>query len=179
MIFIDGKEWCPVSFPNGETQFKLPWNKDEELTYFFMRYDEDYDIFCLYNLIELGYRMNQEWRCIIVSPYLPYSRSERLTEQNEHPVLTVMAKIFNHPAVMRVECYDIHSKVAKTLCGKIDEFCFLEHPVEFNKSYLDYVIEAHGVDYLFFPDAGAQNRYWGYKEHFPCFVGKKNAWRWR
>lgn len=177
MILIDGKEWKPMHFPNGETQFKLPFGihfaNHYDIT---MRYDDDTDIFYLYALVALAGYTDPNIHLHLIIPYLPYARADRMTNQHEYPAVVMITKILNHPCVSNVYCYDIHSDIAKTLCTKIQEGCFLDIPInrkDTDQSYLNYVIKAHSVDYLFFPDEGAQKRYLEYAELYPSFVGQK------
>lgn len=177
MILIDGKEWKSMHFPNGETQFKFPLDiKFSNHHHITMRYDDDTDIFYLYALIELLSYTNHDIRLSLTIPYLPYARADRMTTQGEYPAVVMMTKILNHPCVSNVRCYDLHSDVAKTLCTKIQEECFLSIPVDVSddgKTYLSDVIKAHSIDYLFFPDEGAQKRYQSYSGTYPSFVGQK------
>lgn len=169
MILLNGKEIEFGVFPNGETHVKTKISIMEvanETNTISFKYENDSD------LIKLMFLKNHI-DTLVISPcdlviyYMPYSRMDR-SEGGSVFTLKYVARMINLMYFQTVYVIEPHSDVT---CAVLDNAI----PIMVNFSLVKDVMERVGfdpeMDYLVFPDAGAQKRYHSLK--YPHLVGFK------
>lgn len=106
-------------FPSGEVGVKLPFWVEEEVDYdFYARIDFNFEgnhdeIFVVLNLIDALRRVGvKAYAIVVVIPYLPYSRQDRVCHPGESFALEVFMNVLATSGAT-VQTYDVHSKVAE------------------------------------------------------------------
>jgi ribose-phosphate pyrophosphokinase len=171
MILLNGKEVEFEVFPNGESKLiydsmEKSYSSEENVLLF--KYRSDGDLIRLAMVKDFLDYLEVSSR--LVMSYMPYSRMDRGTKENPHFTLKVIGKFINNLNFLKVYVIEPHSDVTG---GVLDNYI----PYYINFQLLPLVEKEIGfdkdIDFLFFPDAGAQKRYnslKGYKQ----LVGHKN-----
>ena len=170
MIWVNGKEWGQVRFPNNEHQFLCLPDRFNMID-ITVRYDGDEDLLALF--FALNYLKSKNVAARIHIPYLPYSRADKYTTQNELPVLKCMSDMLNQYNVRFVNTYDVHSESSRLLINNLNELSIIKKSGRHN-SYLEQVVSENAVDYIFLPDAGAKKRYEESLKDYKVFCGSKH-----
>lgn len=171
MIWVNGKEWGQVQFPNKEHQFLTVRHPCALTTRIVVRYDGDDDLFKLVMLLE--YCKLKGVKPSIMIPYLPYARADRYTNQDELPTLKFLAEVLNRYDVYQITTYDVHSESARLLINQLDELSIVGK-CNSPDLYLEQVVSENAVDYIFLPDAGAKKRYEESLKDYKVFCGSKH-----
>lgn len=168
MIILNGLEVQFESFPNGETKLlqETVWASAMGNIIDF-KYEEDGDLIKLMFVKKFVDGFGYPTRLTI--EYMPYSRMDR--SENKSPfTLKYISEFINNLNFDRVKVIEPHSDVTPALLDRSESLYI-------NFDLLEKVCKEIGfdkeIDYLFFPDAGAQKRYHslkGYKQ----LVGYKN-----
>lgn len=165
-------------FPDGTINFKL----DEELKtceceyeptntpchLIQWNYENDSEMFIVYCLVNMLKEQEVEKNIILVLPYLPNARMDRIKNNNEAFTLKYFAKFINSLNFATVYVFDIHSNVGAALIDRCVEIYPLRE--------VQIVINEENINTLYFPDEGAVKRY---AEEFdkPFVFGmKKRDW---
>ncbi len=165
MVYINGKEFGNLYFPNGEINFKefeLNENKEVEVTVYF---DSNEDLFKLMILGEALEDMDGSISTLSF-PYFPYSAMDRKMSDQLF-TLKYMANIINKLHATEVHFFDPHSEVMTEL---------VENSVVLYEEVLQEILvelENHKVDVIMLPDAGAHKKYLKYFKYFPICYGNK------
>lgn len=145
---IKYKKW---NFPSGELGVKLE-NLPEVITWTEVEwyYENNEEIF---EVLLLSDAINRFGRILdlLLIPYLPYSRQDRVCHAGESFSLEVFAKLINMVNAQQVRTWDVHSEVA---CYKIDRLVNVDQYIM--ATYLPK------FDFLIAPDKGAAEKA---KEH--------------
>lgn len=115
---IDGQ---PVSidlrrFPAGETFLRLPENQGHhaspQVASVTLAFDGNDDLLNLALLVDaLRRRYCSKLRIVLVMPYLPYARQDRVCAEGESLSLKVVCDFINNLNLAEVICWNIHSDV--------------------------------------------------------------------
>lgn len=168
MIKLNGAILDFKTFPNGETRVDggqiLHALRDSGWNHIGFKYENDSDLIKLMFLKRfLDNTEARNTKIILDIAYMPYSRMDRVEGESVF-TLKYVSEFINSLKFDEVDIFEPHSDVTCALVDKsIAHYPTIEllrqvvHKVGFNKD----------VDYLFFPDAGAQKRYSkveGYKQ---------------
>jgi ribose-phosphate pyrophosphokinase len=169
MICLNGTEIKFSHFPNGETHVpdidptNLADGSPHKIDF---SYESDDDLLHLWFLAH-----HLEWnRCLYIN-YLPYSRMDRKVG-NSVFTLRAVVDLINKMAFHSVKIVEPHSDVATQLIARSEALMVSSYlvprwvmpEIEFNTS----------LDWLVFPDEGAQKRYGGVDGPIaPTLVGNK------
>lgn len=140
-------------FPSGEVGVKLPsWVAEEVDHDSCARIDFNFEgnhdeIFVVLNLIDALKRVGvREYAIIVVIPYLPYSRQDRVCHPGESFALEVFMNVLATSGAT-VQTYDVHSKVA-------EKWSWLQNIPQLVCS----VDLPKGFDFLVGPDKGSTDK---------------------
>lgn len=150
-------------FPNGETLVDgdqiLNHAKDHNVITF--KYENDSDLIKL--MFVKNYLDDQNFKSSLMIYYMPYSRMDRV-EGSSVFTLKYVSNFINSLCFEKVTLIEPHSDVSLALINKSTG----RYPsIELLDKVISEVDFNPDVDYLFFPDAGAQKRYSkvkGYKQ---------------
>ncbi|WP_028609325.1 ribose-phosphate pyrophosphokinase [Paenibacillus harenae] len=155
MLKLNGMKLHFKPFPNGETLV----NGDEILTHMtdfntiYWKYEEDGDLIKL--MFVKSYLDARRAKCSLTIAYMPYSRMDRV-EGTSAFTLKYTAAFLNSLQFESVTVIEPHSDVTLALIDR----SLAKYPTI---QLLEQVVTEVGfdpeLDYLFFPDAGAQKRY--------------------
>jgi ribose-phosphate pyrophosphokinase len=159
MITINGKEVEFTKFPNGETKINessILLNLDPFLTNrIHFKYEEDGDLIKLMFVSEYMKEIKANINNHLLIYYMPYSRMDR-SEDGSAFTLKYVTKFINSLGFESISVVEPHSDVTPALLD-------YSHSIMITKSLIPVVYEEIGfdpyVDYVVFPDAGAQKRY--------------------
>lgn len=168
MIYLNGRKLEFKTFPNGETlvDAKQISNSITGANWqdVVLKYEDDSDLIKL--MFVRKFLANTQLSLKIL--YMPYSRMDRVEGKSAF-TLKFVCDFINEMRFEEVVVLEPHSDVTTALLNNV----IAEYPTI---DYLDDVLELIGfnkrVDYLFFPDAGAQKRY-SKLEGFKTAVGYK------
>ena len=168
MIKFNGNTVIFESFPNGESRLLTDNIKDLMFNRISFKYEGDSDLIKLMLLKNHLDDLNIN-KVNLVIYYMPYSRMDR--SENKSPfTLKYISNFINSLNFTDIKVIEPHSDVTNALLNKVE-------PLYINFDLLPRVLKDVNfdldVDYLFYPDAGAQKRYSklkGYKH----LVGYKN-----
>lgn len=163
MIKINGTALEFKTFPNGETLVdgEQILNHAEGSNIISFKYESDGDLIKL--MFVKNFLDDHNFNASLVIYYMPYSRMDRV-EGSSVFTLKYVSNFINTMGFEQVTLIEPHSDVSLALVNKSRA----KYP---SIELLERVIQETGfnpeVDYLFFPDAGAQKRYSkvkGYKQ---------------
>lgn len=177
MLYINNTLLESKSFPDGTPlmkleELRLPANKPVIITWL---YDNDAEcmrlLFLTQHLKSKGYN-----DIILVMPYIPNARFDRVKEDTEVFTLKYFAEFINSMNFKKVYALDPHSYVSEALINNIVpvspdamiEDVLVDIPTDIKRDLV-----------LFFPDEGAMKRYSNLatKYGFKCvFASKKRDW---
>lgn len=166
MIYVNGKEVNFSQFPNGETKVDESSIDCEHLSEIILKFENDLDLIRL--MFVKKYLDSLYCQSFLRVGYMPYSRMDR-SENNSAFTLKYVSEFINSLNFDSIEISEPHSDVCVALLNR----CATTYPTE---HILEDVIKItnfdKGIDYLYFPDAGAQKRY-GNINGFNQLVGFK------
>lgn len=171
MIFINGKQYTIKLFPDGTpnmTDINIQDRKDIRTVVIEWRYENNGEQVILYNLVNFI----KDVLCVpvqLILPYVPNARMDRVKNSiQEVHTLKYFCKFINDLDFDRVYVTDVHSPVTMTL---------LERAIEFDvSSKVINLIDNLNVDYIFFPDKGALERYDYLITRTPFYGVKTRDW---
>lgn len=146
MIKINGTEFAPTKFPNGEIGFELDVDECVNIDWF---YQDDNE------LLQLAFIANQCFPGGLNIHYLPYSRMDRI-KGNWAFTLKTVCNMINDMNWSYVNVAEPHSDVCIALLNNARAYYPTRH--QFDHVCEDIGFEK-GVDVIVFPDAGAEKRY--------------------
>ena len=169
MIRVNGKEVEIEHFPDstlliknicldGEGHIEWKFENNEELVtlQFLVRHLRDNGV------AKLSLKMH----------YIPNARQDRVKSSNDVFTLKYFAEIINGLEFDTIEVLDPHSKVSEQLIKNL--------VVKTPKQYIEKVISQVGLsstrDIIFYPDAGARDRYNGMINHQCAYGVKVRDW---
>lgn len=168
MILLNGEEIKFKRFPNNETRMEINKQMIKSTNQVSFKYENDSDLIKLM-FVKKYLDNNSTVENKLVLYYMPYSRMDR-KEGDSVFTLKYVSDFINKLKFNEVKVIEPHSDVTAALLENVKtnyiNFKLLPlvlKDVEFNKN----------IDYLFFPDAGAQKRYHSLKG-FKLLVGYKN-----
>lgn len=169
MILLNGKEVQYEKFPNGETRMIIDKNDVDTINSISFKYHDDSDLIKLLFLKRYIDEIGLSVLNNLTIYYMPYSRMDR-KEGDSVFTLKYISEFINYLKFNQVEVIEPHSDVTAALLNKVNAnfINFKLLPMVMNEIGFD-----KDLDFLFFPDAGAQKRYHnliGYKQ----LVGYKN-----
>ena len=153
MIKLNGHIIEQGRFPDGT----LALNVDvEKFAYNFRNcitwlYDGDYELFTIMSLVDILKRINRLAERILVMPYLPNARMDRIKSNDENFSLKVFANWLNGLEFDSVIVENVHSNVSTALINNIKD-CLPEGDIK-------NIAKKYNFDVIFFPDEGACKRY--------------------
>lgn len=167
MIHVNGELIEQHHFSAGELEIKLePIEGNVGITW---NYESDEELFTI-ACIRCHYANN---RCVLIMPYLPHARMDRVKNPEDVFTLKVFASFINGLHFEKVYVLDAHSNVGVALI----ERCVNESPKEHIQRAINKLGYAEGNLCLFFPDEGAQKRYGEmFPDHPQAFGIKKRNW---
>ena len=151
MLKLNGKEIKTKRFTDVTLNQKVTWNPIGRNTITWV-YEDDRELFQLYTVT----RHLQEhgvYDIVIVLPYIPNARMDRVKHDNEVFTMKYFAEIINSLHFSRVKVFDPHSAVSEALLNRIEIIPVAE--------YIKRAISEIGNENLvmFYPDEGAVKRY--------------------
>ena len=161
MISVNGEIVPPTRFPDGTQSFKLDLNHAYAKHTILWKYDDDAECIMLWNIVHHIRSQAPVARIVLVMPYIPNARMDRVKNQGEIFTLKWFAEFINTLCFDRVEVFDVHSNVATAL---IDRVVNRDPQIEVS-SVIDRIGNENLI--LCFPDEGAAKRYSGlfYREY--------------
>jgi len=148
-------------FPAGETFLRLGYMPPAWGLSIKLNYESNSDLIDLALLVDaLRREYGSEVEIILVMPYMPYARQDRVCSPGESLSLKVVADFINSLGFTEVVCYDLHSNVAEALINNL-----VHRPAtEKIASLLEWL--DHDTTVLVSPDAGANKKVLGIaKDH--------------
>lgn len=166
MFLLNSKEISFGQFPNKELNLPLEQFGDiGEYNYLVWHYNNNGDFLKLGLIVDYLKSMNCE--TILYIGYLPYSRMDR-TNQNYSMSLKFVTSFINSLNLKQVIIREPHSKVSLDLINNSeqDSWCIRN---------IDYAINLFKIESIFYPDAGAMDRYLkGDNYDIPYATGSKS-----
>lgn len=167
MIKVNGIKVTVGHFPDNSLLFK--YNTPARIHEITWLYENDEEQVILYYLVK--HLNKHDFKDIIlVLPYIPNARMDRVKNREEVFTLKYFAEFINSLNFSAVKVFDPHSNVSEALIQNIDFFNignFIRNNVLVDK---DNNIK---YDFLFFPDEGAMKRY-SNLFNIPFVYGQKN-----
>lgn len=155
MIKLNGVQLSEKTFPNGETLVngEEVWGLIKTYNHIFFKYENDAD---LIKLMFLKKHLDADNHfCDLEIAYMPYSRMDRI-EGFSVFTLKYVCDFINQLKFNGVSVHEAHSDITAALLENVvildttsSLLCEVKEIVEFDPE----------VDYIFYPDAGAQKRY--------------------
>ena len=174
MILLNEKEIQAEHFLDGTqrmTDVQMPANEDGDIKIKW-HYQNDEELLTLYYLVNHMRDNGYAGRYILIMPYLPNARMDRVKSEKEVFTLKWFCKIINDMKFSRIYILDPHSNVSAALLDN----AVIGSPAKFVAMAL-YSMAADGVDVknmvLYYPDSGAQKKYAELFPDMPCCYGKK------
>jgi len=161
VILVNETKLKITMFPNGEQKIKIPWLENKN--YITLKWESDQDFI---NLMFLKHYLDDHGRgeVFLSILYFPYSRMDRQVGGDLF-TLKSLCKFINYLHFSRVVIHEPHSDVTPALLDRclvinttMELFCHFEKSIA-------------KPDFVFYPDAGAQKRY--YTGRYPNLVGNK------
>jgi ribose-phosphate pyrophosphokinase len=155
MIKINNQNYEIKKFPDGTlnmTNCRFPTQADIRPITIIWTFEHIEEQIVLYNLVKHLKNISGTSRIILILPYVPNARMDRVKDPySEVPTLKYFCEFINNLYFYRVIVCDVHSPVTMTLLDRaIDVGCI---------DYVESVIEEINPDFIFFPDHGAYDRY--------------------
>ena len=169
MIHVNGVLIEQHHFGAGELNIKL-FNCGKERINILWNYESDEEYFTLACIRHYFGAAD----CVLIMPYLPHARMDRVKNPEDVFTLQTFAELINILAFAEVRVLDAHSNVGPALIHR----CVNVNP----KEYIQKAIKTLGHEdlVLFFPDEGAQKRYGEMFPYYPQAFGiKKRNWETR
>ena len=142
MIKLNGYIVEQGRFPDGTLSInvdvkKLAFNFKNCITWL---YDGDYELFTIMSLVDILKRTNRLAERILVMPYLPNARMDRIKSNDENFSLKVFANWLNGLEFDRVVVENVHSNVSTALINNIKD-CLPEGDIKniFKKYNFDFL----------------------------------------
>ena len=153
MIKLNGYVVEQGRFPDGTLALnvdvkKFAFNFKNCITWL---YDGDYELFTIMSLVDILKRTNRLAERILVMPYLPNARMDRIKSNDENFSLKVFANWLNSLEFDSVIVENVHSNVSTALINNIKD-CLPEDDIK-------NIAKKYNFDVIFFPDEGACKRY--------------------
>lgn len=174
MIYLNGVEITSMEFPNGELNLlaieeAINARKRYRTNHFVMKYEDDKDLMALY-FAKKQVDLRTSDISILSIAYMPYSRMDRAETIQTPFMLKFTCDFINSLDFSEVHVHEAHSAVTGQLLNNVtevlDNIFFLEE-VKKSECFRE------SVDYLVFPDKGAQERYDGKITAKNILVGEK------
>lgn len=157
MITLNGKKVEFQTFPNKETRLDLDKSLLREVNKVIWKFEANGDIFELLQFDAVMTQMCEDYNLYI--SYMPYSRMDRIEQENTAYSLEIMACIINMlSSVHNIYIFDPHSPKTLDLLtyeGTLNAHCTKELDFSLAKHVLDETADK----WIVFPDAGAAKRY--------------------
>jgi ribose-phosphate pyrophosphokinase len=167
MMLLNGKEVEFKQFPNGETlvpdDIKLMM-----VNRISFKYENDSDLIKL--MLLKKFMDGAELPTVLDMYYMPYSRMDR-SEEGSVFTLKYIANFINDLNFAKVKIVEPHSDVTTAL---VDRSVAYFSNFDLLQSVMNEVDFHTSIDYLFFPDAGAQKRYHRLAQQYRHLVGYKH-----
>lgn len=145
-----------TKFPNGESlikrDFARPQIKDYKVS---LKFESDLDLIHLAMIKHEIDEVNGE--AILQLPYVPYSRMDR-TEGKNVFTLKAICKLINSLNFKEVHILEPHSDVCIALLDRVIPYNYTTQQL-LPKALKETGLNLNDVDYLVFPDGGAEKRY--------------------
>ena len=162
MIWINGQEILFSNFPNGETKMNedsIQQNLDEyQMAHIVFKFQEDGD---LINLMFVKKYVDtlSPYKAKLTIMYMPYSRMDRVEDSSAF-TLKYVSEFINYLDFCTVNIIEPHSDVTMALVDKVKA---MSMTVDIAKATLKEIGFNKDIDYIYFPDGGAEKRY---SKHF-------------
>lgn len=165
MILINGIEHDIINFPIGEMNINLQREIEGNTLVTFL-YEPNQFYFLTMLLKELRGKCE---KLDLFIPYLPYSREDRKIDGHVF-TLKHVADSLNSIGLDNVFMLDAHSNASIRLINNSRDMDFAKQLFE---SSIDMLEFNKKIDYVLFPDAGANNRYWEQFKQYKILTAKK------
>ena len=136
-------------YPNNERIYKIK-NYDTDYFVIDFKYETDLDISILIMCKKYLDDVFNNPKVILVMKYVPYSRMDRNIEGYMFS-LKYFCQLINDLKFHKVLVLDTHSNVTTTLLDRCEEIDI--------QQYIDEIFDKEKIDYVFYPDDGAMERY--------------------
>lgn len=165
MLKVNGKVVEIGHFPDGTLLIKgIDLNGNGEIEWKFESNEELVALqFLVAHLRDVGFN-----RLTLEMLYIPNARQDRVKSNADVFTLKYFAQIINGLKFDRVIVLDPHSKVSKELINYTDSLT----PKDYVNHVMDEIALNKESDIVFYPDAGAKDRYDGMIGH-QCAYGEK------
>lgn len=152
MISLNGEIINIKHFPDGTINFKVSGdNKIAPVSVIKWCYESDSEMFAVYCLANKIQDISPDIKLVLILPYLPNARMDRVKDSSEVFTLKYFAKFINSIGFDDVIIFDIHSNVGTALIDKAREMYPLNNVQE--------VIRRTNIDTLYYADEGGVKRY--------------------
>lgn len=170
MIKVNGIEITPDHFPDG-TQCLLEvsdefinfgMNNDIKITWLYENDSEMATLLFLKNHIKENFSDSLSFpRMILIMPYVPNARMDRVKSKTEVFTLKYFCDFINYLNFDKVVIFDPHSDVTPALINHVDVINTNEmiNKVLRDLELSDETPTYYGTTIIYFPDAGAMKRY--------------------
>lgn len=176
MIFVNEKEVNFTSFPDGTTSFRFDVGNENVYNIKWL-YDGDHECILLWHLTKhIRENRGRSVKIILVMPYIPNARMDRVKNEDEVFTLKWFAEFINTLDFDLVESYDPHSNVSEALINRFARIGVTRAVEEFVMRDIREVFDKEDV-LLCYPDEGASKRYSSEIEGGYVFCIKHRDWR--
>ena len=160
-VWINGQEWGTVQFPNREYQFKtVDFKRKNRIV---VQWKDSNDITKLLMLLSY-YKKSTAWwekELELLMPYLPYSRADRYTSQQEIPTIELLGDLLKPYPISSIGVMSPHSDASDVCLDRlvhIPTFLMAKDEVS-TRTVFENIVFKHNIDRICYPDKGAQKRY--------------------
>ena len=160
-VWINGQEWGTVQFPNREYQFKtVDFKRKNRIV---VQWKDSNDITKLLMLLSY-YKKSTAWwekELELLMPYLPYSRADRYTSQQEIPTIELLGDLLKPYPISSIGVMSPHSDASDVCLDRlvhIPTFLMAIDEVS-TRTVFENIVFKHNIDCICYPDKGAQKRY--------------------
>lgn len=156
-------------FPDGTLHIDLPTLSDNWVKIKW-NYENDAELFTLVCIR----RHYEEYPAILIMPYIPHARMDRVKEKNDVFTLKYFCEVINDLKFNKVIVTDPHSNVASALINRV---VIDDASENISAAIISFESDHEDNAALFFPDEGAMKRYADNYTEFPFAFGmKKRDW---
>ena len=118
-VWINGQEWGTVQFPNREYQFKtVDFKRKNRIV---VQWKDSNDITKLLMLLSY-YKKSTAWwekELELLMPYLPYSRADRYTSQQEIPTIELLGDLLKPYPISSIGVMSPHSDASDVCLDRL------------------------------------------------------------
>lgn len=156
MIRINGKVIEKNAFPDGTLRVQaIDIPEDTNVIVFTWNYEDDSELFMLQALVD----KYEDYAQILVMPYIPHARMDRVKNAEDVFTLKSFCKIINSMNFKAVHVLDPHSDVSTALLDRVVVINGVEWVQAIIENKMVSILPEDEDFVFFYPDAGAAKRY--------------------